>query len=182
MKIRTWAFTGFVCSVFLSISASADLVPTHSEIPNFHQENAFVSRGARPTEAGMRFLAEAHYKTDIDLEDDIDAVNQESAWAKQMGVNFASFPVNSYTTPSDALIEQILELMSSARAQPVFVHCHFGDNRTGLIMALYRVKFDGWTPEAAYQEMIQDGLTLGGRLLLLPYFEKVTGFTPSSSS
>jgi protein tyrosine/serine phosphatase len=37
------------------------------------------------------------------------------------------------------------------------VHCEHGHDRTGMIVALYRVCFDGWGPETAYQEMINMG-------------------------
>ena len=34
----------------------------------------------------------------------------------------------------------------------VFIHCQHGKDRTGLLAALYRVKYQGWTPEQAHKE------------------------------
>lgn len=161
-------------------SAKADLVPADSDISNFHQDNASVFRGARPTTAVIQWLAQNHIKTDIDLEDDMDAVNQEESDTQQFGLIFNSIPLNTYLPPSEQDVAQILNIMASPQSQPVFVHCHFGDDRTGLIMALYRVKYDGWTPKAAYEEMIADGITYTGRLVFMPYFEKSTGFSPTN--
>ncbi|HUV86117.1 MAG TPA: hypothetical protein VMX79_03305, partial [bacterium] len=41
--------------------------------------------------------------------------------------------------------------------RPVFVHCHAGVDRTGFVVAAYRVKVEGWTPEKAYEEMARLG-------------------------
>ncbi|MBO0722086.1 MAG: dual specificity protein phosphatase family protein, partial [Blastocatellia bacterium] len=38
------------------------------------------------------------------------------------------------------------------RNAPVFVHCRRGSDRTGVIIALYRIKQDGWTAEQAIKE------------------------------
>jgi protein tyrosine/serine phosphatase len=40
---------------------------------------------------------------------------------------------------------------------PIFVHCLHGRDRTGLMTAVYRVHFDGWPVEKAYEEMLECG-------------------------
>ena len=37
--------------------------------------------------------------------------------------------------------------------QKVFVHCYFGDDRTGTMVATYRIAMDQWTSDEAYNEM-----------------------------
>jgi protein-tyrosine phosphatase len=39
----------------------------------------------------------------------------------------------------------------------VFVHCRYGDDRTGMMIAAYRMAVEGWTPEEARQEMEKFG-------------------------
>jgi protein-tyrosine phosphatase len=43
--------------------------------------------------------------------------------------------------------------------QPVFVHCEKGEDRTGALVAIYRIVKQGWTPERAYAEACSLGLT-----------------------
>ena len=34
----------------------------------------------------------------------------------------------------------------------VYVHCHHGADRTGAILAMYRIEREGYTPQQAYKE------------------------------
>ena len=84
----------------------------------------------------------------------------------------------SYRKPDEHEVQAILSAVEEPQNQPIFVHCQHGENRTGLIMGLYRVQYEHWTPEAAYQEMIADGMAITSSFFLLPYFDRVTGFQP----
>ena len=37
--------------------------------------------------------------------------------------------------------------------EKIFVHCRFGDDRTGVLVATYRMVMDKWSAEQAIQEM-----------------------------
>jgi protein tyrosine/serine phosphatase len=68
---------------------------------------------------------------------------KESQFAQAAGIDFQNLPINSnnVVTPEEEVrINQILDLLANASAQaPVYVHCQHGADRTGLIVALYRV-------------------------------------------
>jgi protein-tyrosine phosphatase len=57
----------------------------------------------------------------------------------------------------DQKIAQALDLISDPANQPVFVHCYHGEDRTGAVVALYRIVFQGCTVDQAHQEMMKDG-------------------------
>jgi protein tyrosine/serine phosphatase len=40
---------------------------------------------------------------------------------------------------------------------PIVIYCWDGSNRTGVISALYRIVFQGWSKEAAIDELIHGG-------------------------
>jgi hypothetical protein len=46
-----------------------------------------------------------------------------------------------------------LALISNPALQPVYVHCKQGRDRSGLIVGIFRVRHQGWTPSTAYREM-----------------------------
>jgi tyrosine-protein phosphatase SIW14 len=174
-----------VLSSFSSFAAFADdpaplgpPTPSANDIFNFHVVSDGIFRGGRPTEAGIDWLATQHVKVDLDLENDSDTITAEQGFAAQAGIQFISNPMGTLSAPSDEQMQEILQTITNPENQPIFVHCHDGQNRTGLSIALLRVFDQGWTPQAAYNEMMSYGFSIGGHWALLPYFERRTGFSP----
>ena len=60
-------------------------------------------------------------------------------------------------SPDDQEVNEILALLADSKNYPVFVDCQFGEDRTGMIIALYRVFYQGWTAADAYDEWVKDG-------------------------
>lgn len=126
-------------------------------IPNFQTTNPYIFRGARPKVEGLNYLKSVKIKTIINLEDNMDAVNSEQRYLQGSGIQYFSFPMSAFKTPNDQQVSQILKLLANPAAYPVFIHCHYGMDRTGLMIGLYRVLFEKWSPNQAYQEMLQYG-------------------------
>ena len=58
---------------------------------------------------------------------------------------------------SAKIFEVMRLLYHGLETGPVLVHCHHGADRTGLIIALYRLLSQGWSREAAIDELIHGG-------------------------
>jgi protein tyrosine phosphatase (PTP) superfamily phosphohydrolase (DUF442 family) len=54
--------------------------------------------------------------------------------------------------------EDVFRQMLRTRDYPLLVHCQQNRDRTSVLFGLYRVRVQGWPPEAAYEEMLQFGL------------------------
>ena len=52
------------------------------------------------------------------------------------------------------MIEALCQVRRAVKRGPVLVHCNHGADRTGLILALYRTLYDGWSKGAAVEEML----------------------------
>ena len=50
-----------------------------------------------------------------------------------------------------------LRIVSTAEFQPVLVHCRHGSDRTGMMVAIYRIVVEGWTKAQAIDEMVNGG-------------------------
>jgi protein tyrosine/serine phosphatase len=57
----------------------------------------------------------------------------------------------------DDQVIQALRILADRSNRPILVHCQHGADRTGVILALYRVVVQGWTKEDALREMNDGG-------------------------
>jgi protein tyrosine phosphatase (PTP) superfamily phosphohydrolase (DUF442 family) len=148
-----------------------------AKIERFFRVSKNVYRGSQPTEpADYAALRELGIKTIVNLRND---GMFEKNVAEQYGFRFLMFPMSAWTYPKENLVNGALEALRDERNGPVFVHCLVGKDRTGLIVALYRVLDQGWTPTRAYYEWVDFGFN---RIFiqLLYYFDKRTrGVLPS---
>lgn len=143
---------------YLFISAFLLLGATESFgfIPNFKQVNAGLYRGGRPTGGDFSYLVSKGIKTVISLEVP-STVSRERRQVTGKKMKFISIPLSVYYSPTDHEINQLLQYLQDPALQPIFIHCMHGEDRTGLIMGLYRVEVDKWDPDVAYQEMLKMG-------------------------
>jgi tyrosine-protein phosphatase SIW14 len=144
-------------------------------ITNFHQVTSGIFRGARLQDQDYQVLKQYGVRTIINIEDDLSAVNKDKNMAIANGFQFKSFPMNSFKVPSDQLVNSILQELRNPTNFPLYLHCKHGEDRTGLVMGLYRVYDMGWSPKLAFEEMKALGFhkVLYG---LYYYFKKSTGF------
>jgi protein tyrosine/serine phosphatase len=83
--------------------------------------------------------------------------------------------MSGFWTPDDSEVNQIEAIMADTSQRPIFVHCQHGQDRTGLIVGLYRVFSEHWSPADAYNEMLAKGFHQA-LFLLNHYYEEKTGF------
>lgn len=77
--------------------------------------------------------------------------------AQTFGIAYRNVPVPaSPLQPDPRNIQEGLSLMGDPELRPVYMHCNLGRDRVALMVGLYRVQH-GWTPEAAWEEMLRTG-------------------------
>ena len=89
---------------------------------------------------------------------DLRGENAETiAWerkqAESLGMRFLHIPVSGWSPPTNEQVVQFLSLLRDSSGQKIFVHCRFGDDRTGVFIAVYRMTFEKWPAEQAMKEM-----------------------------
>lgn len=78
--------------------------------------------------------------------------------AELFGITFRNIPVPaSVLKPRESLIKQALMTLRDRSLRPIYLHCKLGRDRAVLIVGLYRIYFENWTPEAAWEEMLRSG-------------------------
>lgn len=156
-------FPGFLMIVVMATAcASTPVGPLASGgVRNFDQVNRDLSRGAQPTAAGVAALAQLHVATIVNLRpenEDRRAFSAEKSAADRLNITDVPVPLDNWKAPSADQVRQVLAIISDPAKQPVFVHCQRGADRTGTVIAIYRIVHDCWTADRAIQEAREHGM------------------------
>lgn len=152
-------------SLIIALAAAITFAQTHSDappkfdgLPNFHQVNENLYRGAQPKSDGIKRLAQMGVKTIVNLREGDAMAQREGAEARAAGLQYFNVPLGRTGRPTDDQVESALAIINSPTNQPVFLHCKLGVDRTGTIIAVYRISHDGWTSERAKAEANRHGM------------------------
>jgi protein tyrosine/serine phosphatase len=127
------------------------LAPENCKIRNFGKVTDQYFRGALPKPEEYKQLAALGVKTVIDLQEKTEPSAQARAAAA--GLLYINVPMSDTKYPPEEIVQRFLELVKDQANFPIFVHCHGGRHRTGAMTAVYRMTFQGWNVEKAYDEM-----------------------------
>jgi protein tyrosine/serine phosphatase len=147
-----------VLLLLLSSTAIAQDSTTYPELPRFQQVSERLFRGGQPREGGVSKLRELGINTVINLRGASDRTRAEEAEVRASGLNYFNVALPNWARPQDSRVARILEVIDAPQSGRVFVHCKDGVDRTGLIVALYRMTHDGWTSAQALAEAERQGM------------------------
>jgi protein tyrosine/serine phosphatase len=103
--------------------------------------------------------------TVIDLRISPHQVRQEKSTAEKMGFTWINLPMGA-EPPTRRQVTRFLATLQRAPAEPVFVHCQHGSDRTGCMIGIWRIRQQGWTFAEACKEMRHYGFN--------PHWKKLT--------
>ena len=141
-------------------------------IKNFHQVDQTLYRGGQPTKAGFDELVKMGVKTVIDLREAGKRSLKEASLVTAAGMQYINVPMTGLTPPTAAEIAKILGILENQGAGAVFVHCQRGADRTGAVIAAYRIDHDHWENTRALSE----ATALGMSFFQLPRKNFIRGF------
>jgi tyrosine-protein phosphatase SIW14 len=121
-------------------------------IPNFGQVTPTLYRGGQPSAEGFENLAHMG----INIVVDTGRSKRDQTLIKNLGMAYVSLPWYC-PFPKDEVFERFIEITRENPGTKVFVHCRLGDDRTGMMIAAYRMGEQGWTAKEAMQEMHEFG-------------------------
>jgi tyrosine-protein phosphatase SIW14 len=165
------AITAFL--VTLALAVAGDNPPG---IAKFHRVYDQIYRGAEPSPAGLRELKTLGIKTVVDLRDG--QWEREKTEVTNLGMQYIHIPMNAHILPPPHAVQQALAVLSDNSKLPVFVHCAGGRDRTGMVIACYRIVHDHWTSQKA----LADARETAGRNLTDAMERFIRVFKPPEQS
>ena len=138
-------------------------------LPNLHKVSPALYRGAQPTRAGMSELQAMGIKTLVSLR----GLHDDENLTAGTSLGYVGIPFHIWHPEEEDMLK-FLKVVSDPARQPVFVHCKRGIDRTGTMVALYRIAIQGWSKEEAIREMTQGGFGYDDLFPnLISYLEKL---------
>lgn len=134
-------------------------------LPNLHRISPGLYRGAQPEQPGIASLQAMGVRTIVNLRV-VEKHETQIAEAALQQERIAMLPF----LPSEEAIVKFIKVAADPQNQPVFVHCQRGSDRTGMMCAAYRVVVDGWSKEAALEEMMLGDYGFNPIWMVLPAY------------
>ena len=120
-------------------------------IENFYRIDDEFFRSGNPSSEAFRELEALGIMEVINLQ----TYHNDKDEAEGSAVELHRVKMNAHNIKEGDVIE-VLRLIKNRNGK-ILVHCKHGSDRTGLIVAMYRIVFQGWSKEDATDELINGG-------------------------
>ena len=127
-------------------------------VENAGKVSDFLYRGAQPRGEGYDELKKLGISIVVDLRNSKPVKRdaretREQVRVEAAGMRYVEIPTSAFFGPTEFQVATFLQLLHDNQNHKVFVHCYFGDDRTGTMVATYRIAMDHWTSDEGYNEM-----------------------------
>lgn len=131
-----------------ALSHSDRAVDPETGILNFAKVSDSLYRGGHPSAEGFAKLKALGVRTVVSLR----TFNVHRSRLEGLGLRYVHISFKA-SHAEDEDVVRFLKVMADPANHPVFVHCKWGTDRSGLMAAVYRMVVEGWPRERAIAEM-----------------------------
>jgi len=156
--LSRWFAVPFVALWVSTLSAEPQSRPKNwaqpiscAAIKKFYRIDEKVYRSAQPDREGFEALRKQGIRNILNLRDH----HSDDSKARGMGLNLYRVEMGARKIKTEDVVAALRIIKKSEG--PVVVHCWHGSDRTGAVIAMYRVVFQNWPKEAALEELMNGG-------------------------
>ena len=121
-------------------------------VPNLYRVSDVLYRGDQPSPQGMQNLKQLGLKTIINLR----SFHSDRDEIGETGLAYEHIFMKAWHPEEDDVV-RFLKIATDPKRAPVLVHCQHGADRTGALIAVYRIAVQGWSKAEAIREMTEGG-------------------------
>ncbi len=147
-----------LCAVFVAAPACVQTTPpvvpglrlaeplAAEGVENLHRVSPVLYRSAQPTPQGFSSLQNLGLRSVLNLRE----YHSDTRKAAHTDLNLMAYPMAAGQVTAED-VEKCLRLIADA-PKPVLVHCWHGSDRTGIIVAAWRIVYGNYSVEEAEAE------------------------------
>ena len=121
-------------------------------VPNLYRVSGELNRGDQPSPQGMQNLKNLGLKTILNLR----SFHSDRDEIGDPGLAYEHISMKAWH-PEEEDVVRFLKIVTDPKRSPVLVHCQHGADRTGTMIAVYRIAVQGWSKAEAIREMTEGG-------------------------
>jgi len=142
------------CSLFAEarLRPASWATPVLSEnLKNGYWVDGRVYRSAQPDAQGMKVLEQLGVRRVLNLREFHDDRDENGATTLKL----FNVPMNAAHIRDEEVVKALQIILASE--EPILVHCWHGSDRTGTVVAMYRMVVQGWSRDEAIDELVHGG-------------------------
>jgi protein tyrosine phosphatase (PTP) superfamily phosphohydrolase (DUF442 family) len=151
-RVFKYLFVALLGALLVAVIIYAKWVLSDHRLTVITPGRAFQSAAMSPEEMA-RVASGLKVQTVFDFRDDVDpkVFDAERGALQRDGIRYVHIP--SSTSPAPETVDAFVHAMKAevAAHRSVLLHCHDGEGRAVFYSAIYRIQFEGWDNERAYQ-------------------------------
>jgi len=158
MKFKFYIFITLLISVSCGISEAVLNTPSTwaqkvqtTSFQNLYKVDENLFRSEQPTKLGMKQLQDLGIKSILNVRN----LRNDKCEAKSTDLILKRKRINTWTINYDEVVAALKLIKNSPK--PVLIHCKHGSDRTGCVVAAYRMSFQNWSKEEAINEFKSGG-------------------------
>ena len=155
IKVRM-AATAALAVLWLATQSEPALCQTQKELrglSNFGRVTDTLFRGGQPASLGLSTLRDMGVGLVINFRDEPEQIRTEKREVESLGMKYVSIPWSGHDEPSNSQVLHFLDLIRMNPNTKIFVHCRRGADRTGVMIAAYRIAVEHGSASQAVSEM-----------------------------
>lgn len=165
MRIRLFAplVASLLALSLFNIAQADDSSPTPTTRPgewaqpvdphyNLYRITPTLYRSRQPDAAAQPLLEQLGVHTVVNF-----IKESDNKWLSDPSIAQVQIPLQTVHVDDADMIESLRAIQKAQQNGPVLIHCKHGLDRTGLVAAMYRIVVQGWSKQAALDEMEHGG-------------------------
>jgi len=123
----------------------------NSGLSNLYELNDSIYRCEQPDSLGFTIIDSIGIKSVLNLR----ANHTDNYLTHKLPLNLYNVEMLAMSFGDNEIIQALRILKNSPK--PIVVHCYYGSDRAGVVIAMYRIVFQNWTKENALNELRNGG-------------------------
>ncbi len=151
---------------FCSFAQNSVIYIDTLSLKNMYEIDKGVYRSEQPDEYAFAELEAFGIKEVLNLRN----WHSDDDEAENTNIILHRIKMNAHHITDDDVV-QALKIIKNRQGN-ILIHCKHGSDRTGVICAMYRIIFQGWTKESALDELVNGGFGFHSVFANIPRYIK----------